>query len=138
MCNIILSALSTRTLNAHVNVNNIVHTEIVREAEGTRGGRYFATRLRTTCAIRTQLLFHPIAAWLFPVLSFSRLLRYSSSLAPGNDPVFFGLIRQFLPRPLARLPRFSFSATVYLGLPRYQLSALKRGKRRVKFDGLEK
>lgn len=63
------------------NVDNIVHRNAWRS-----GGRYFATRLRTTRAIRTQLLFHPIVR-IFFVVSFSRLLRYSCSLAL-NVPVF--------------------------------------------------
>lgn len=44
------------------NVNNIVHRNALRNGE-----RYFATRLRTTRAIRTQLLFHPIV-WIFFVV----------------------------------------------------------------------
>lgn len=119
--------LYERRTSRYKNLDNIVHRNASRS-----GGRYFATRLRTTRAIRTQLLFHPIV-WIFFVVSFSRLLRYSCSLAP-NVPVFpsFCILSVILVREHL-FDSFGTTAFVY----RYVI-ALKLSKRRVKFDELEK
>lgn len=112
-------------MDRYKNVDNIVHRNVPRS-----GGRYFATRLRTTRAIRTQLLFHPIV-WIFFVVSFSRLLRYSCSLAL-NVPVFHSFC--ILSAILVREHLFdSFLAQWHS----YTLSLLNPVSG-VKFDGLEK
>lgn len=85
-----------------------------RERQKEDGGGYFATRLRATRAIRTQLLFYPIAWVLCSQFLFPRPERFLTSCRAYSKethsclPIFRALLHRFtvvfVRRPAQRLP----------------------------------
>jgi len=102
-----------------------IRTLIILSANGSRNRkRYSATRLCTTCAIRTQLLFHPIA-WICLVAFF-----------------FLLVALLFLSARFLSLYNFSsVSSTIlsdFFSALCFAYAAVCSNERRIKFDELEK